>query len=121
MFGGLCRSFVRLVTIASLLATSAQLRVTNSVLTSRFSLFSTAVRASGLFCRLSCRTQPSSCTISGAYGGSEVGAMVGGMVGPPVIGNIVGGLVGEVVGADAVSKCGLDDKAKKVGQTALSA
>ena len=60
-------------------------------------------------------------SISGAYGGSEVGAMVGGMVGPPVIGNIVGGLVGEVVGADAVSKCGLDDKAKKVGQTVLSA
>ena len=56
----------------------------------------------------------SSLHLSGAYGGSEVGAMGGGMVGPPVIGNIVGGLVGEVVGADAVSKCGLDDKAKKV-------
>ena len=50
----------------------------------------------------------------GAYGGSEVGSIVGGMVGPPVIGGIVGGIVGEVVGADAVSKIGLDEKAKKV-------
>lgn len=51
---------------------------------------------------------------AGAYGGSEVGSIVGGMVGPPVIGGIVGGIVGEVVGADAVSKIGLDEKAKKV-------